>query len=265
MEILTEQQHRALAFISAANSGGYSPTSDELDRWLSRPTSNNGAGKLMDMLGVRAVNALMNPYGTAEPVADHLSYVGWVAGYPGLRLTALGKALLRATEKEQESGPSVVILDNNDPLAYIQLLGMLSDVRGALLVDPYLDANELLDLMEFTGVERILVGDKDKAKRTRLTALMSKTADPSVELRACGGLHDRSIIAGDGRVWTIGASLNTVSKRKSPTMLVPMPSEAAQAWKAAMEAQWTTASPLVVPALETGSSTEETTTGVTSE
>lgn len=194
--------------------------------------------------------------GSTESTAEHLEYLGWVTNAHTLRLTELGKALLHAAEIDEASQPSVLVLDNEDPLAYVELLGMLSDVKDVLLVDPYLDASELLDLTRFTGVERVLMGDKDKSKRTRVAAFLAKVPDPEVEVRSCSGLHDRMIIAGDGRVWMIGASLNTVSRRKSPTILAPMPSEAAETLRELAERQWAGASPLVQPAPEANPNTK---------
>lgn len=264
MEILTETQHRALAFIAAANAGGYGPSTEELTRWLSNPTPRHSGGYMEQFRSavhnLTAFKSLGDVMGTRESTAEHLGHLRWVTDdLTSLRLTPLGQALLRSAEMDEASQPTVLVLDSEDPLAYIQLLGVLSDVTGALLVDPYIDANELLDLMEYTSVERILTGDKDQAKRTRVTALLAKTPAPSVEARYCSGLHDRMIVADDGRVWTIGASLNTVSKRKSSTVLTPMPPEAAATLKSLAEKQWTTASPLAPPALEPGPSTEAST------
>lgn len=87
---------------------------------------------------------LVNP---AESMIQHLIRLTWleevspVAGEtPGLRLTDLGRALLRdvETEDEHEADVSVVVLGRDDPLAYPTLIGQFATAGHGLLVDPIL-------------------------------------------------------------------------------------------------------------------------------
>ncbi len=41
MDVLTEEQHRAIAFLHAANEGGYAPSHEEVEAWLHKPVLAN--------------------------------------------------------------------------------------------------------------------------------------------------------------------------------------------------------------------------------
>lgn len=84
----------------------------------------------------------------AETVIGRLIRLAWLSeaaapggSEPGLRLTDLGRALLRdvMTGDEDDEDVSVVVLGLSDPLAYPILVGQLAAAGPGLLVDPYLN------------------------------------------------------------------------------------------------------------------------------
>lgn len=244
MRILSDDQRHVLAFVQAANDGGIEPTSEDVEAWLAEPTPTS------DMLGGWVGRHMRTTLGS-KSTTEHALRLGWLAsGSQGrhLRITPLGRALLRSHYNEPDATEAVLIADNRDPLAYPRLIGALTDVGPGLLVDPYLDAQELLDIVEHTQLERVVVGQKDKAKTTRLRlALKNPEIAAKVEIRASSEVHDRMVISATGAVWLIGASLNTVSRRSSFTTLTPMPGAAADVLRNRVEECWSSASALTLP------------------
>lgn len=249
MDVLTETQHRALAFVAAANSGGYAPTPAELENWLKRATPRRRGGIIgsgfADLVGLDAANML---YGPAESHANHMESLGWIRETRdgGAKLTNLGRALLQAADMEEESQGQVVILDNEGPLAYVSLISELSGIGDGLLIDPYLELEHLLDLEQHTSITRTLISDKhSKTQRgVQIKVFQEKRRDMGIDVRAIGGLHDRIVLAEDGRVWTLGMSLNGVSRQKSFTVLTPLPDRASRPLANWAETCWQDASPV---------------------
>lgn len=246
MDVLTKDQHRALAFIAAANFGGYAPVENEVDKWLSEPQPENTYAALQKIL---TKSKLLQPNKT---VTSHLIQIGWVRkdNSTRLSLTGLGEALLRHAESQEIEGVTVVMLDDQDPLAYAHLIGALAEVGKALIVDPYLDLKGVHDLLEHTQVTRALIKDGAPTQRNQsaIAQYLSGEEDPLLEVRvASSGLHDRFILADDGRVWTIGASMNGIAKRKATTVLTPMPNVVAAELSKQLESQWLKAKPLLSP------------------
>lgn len=88
----------------------------------------------------------------AETMIEHLVRLTWLEEIgaprdedPGLRLTNLGRALIRDVEMDMENDEdvSVVVLGREDPLAYPTLVGQLAASGEGLLVDPYLKLPDL--------------------------------------------------------------------------------------------------------------------------
>lgn len=251
MDVLTESQRRGLAFISAANLGGYEPTLREIELWLDRPTPKRIGGILEAPEWLDEVlshsSEMLN--GVPETTVEHLLQVAWIKGSGGGRykLTSLGRALLTAAEAEEEGHAEVVVLHHENPLAYSSLIGHLSDVGDATIVDPYLDLQAILDLSQHTGVRRAIVGDapRYRPRRTQMAIYLESASSVDMEVRYTGELHDRMVVAEDGRVWTLGMSLNGIQRRKSVTVLTPMPDAAALTLSTDARAWWDQAQPIL--------------------
>lgn len=259
MDVLTERQHRALAFIAAANQGGAAPTAEELHLWLADPIPRRTGG-VMASMAQPSVGALASLFGVSESTADHLVRVRWVRRLRGgLMLTPLGLALMRSADGGEEAADRVVVLKPEDPLAYARLVSQVSDLgEAAILVDPYLDVDQLFKLTQSTGIMQILIGNHDRTKkmRTAIKAYLEGLAECPCEVRTSADLHDRLIVAEDGRVWTLGSSFSGVAKSRTFTVLTPLPGAAAEAVNDYVHRLWADAEVLVgrsMQPLETGS------------
>lgn len=264
MEIFTEAEHRALAFVSAANRGGYRPTTGELHVWLTVPIHRRGQFSQsreqrakMDEVELwyetnypEAANRIADP----EALTGHLIRLMWLEADErnSLGLTPLGRALLRTVEADEGNSevPTAVVLGAQNELAYPMLISRLVEAGRGLLIDPYLRLEQLLDVRTHTSIMRVLISGKLKKEDREAMAVLIKSgaaaADGPIELRVADKdvLHDR-LIVGEGFVDTIGTSLNTVG-RQHPTVLSPLPSAAANTMREQAEKWWADAEPLAV-------------------
>lgn len=249
MEIVSETQHRAMAFIAAANRGGYKPNDQEVGVWMvsSQPRRVGGimSNWLLGMGG--AMQALQ---GVLQSTVNHMEELTWLerSGSGGILLTPLGKALLRATEEEADERLRVVVLDSEDPVSYSSLIGEIAEMGSGMLVDPYLEVQGLVDVWGRTSVRRVLVGDSPKSRGKRVAMavqLGTEEREDPIDVRVASGLHDRLIITDDGGVWTLGKSLNGIQSRKTVTVLSPLPSTAAAQIVSQYQELWTDATPLL--------------------
>lgn len=185
----------------------------------------------------------------AETVIAHLIRLTWlenvtVSGKAGLRLTELGRALLRDHEMDGVTQPdvSVVVLESNDPLAYPLLVGQLAEAGEGLLVDPYLKLDSLHRIVVSTRLTRLLV--TGRRNDTEIAAMQTYLDSPSlsrhIEMRASTELHDRILVTDDETVLTLGTSLNGVGR--TTTVLTPMPPTAGDVLRAKYAEIWNSAS-----------------------
>lgn len=166
-----------------------------------------------------------------ERFIAHLIRLGWIEQTPdtgALSVTPLGLALLRTAEtaEDEHAGPTTVILGKDDELAYPTLIGRIAEAQAGLLIDPYLRLEQLLAVRAYTRISRVLTSRSVAAKDLAAMAVLvnSGGSEDSIELRAAARdvLHDRMIVAADGRIDTIGTSLGTVGG-KYTTVLSPLP------------------------------------------
>jgi hypothetical protein len=149
MQILDNAQHRALAYVSAANRGGYRPTTEELHEWL---TASRPRGRIFNSQIEEIASALKSTWEAVfanstittdpETFAGYLVRLGWVENeHNSLGLTPLGRALLRTAEADEDDNdsPTTVVLGAQDKLAYPMLIRRLAEAGLGLLVDPYLE------------------------------------------------------------------------------------------------------------------------------
>lgn len=207
-----------------------------------RPLSETISSMWGQLYGPTTVRELVKP---AETVIEHLVRLTWLTEatdngqQPGLRLTELGRALLRDCERDAiNQDVSVVVLEGQDPLAYPLLVGQLANAGAGLLVDPYLKLEGLNRVVISTQLTRLLVSGKKNGGV--LSAMETHLASPSlgrrVEVRKSTKLHDRILLAEDGSVFTLGTSLNGVGN--TTTVLTPMPSPAREALREEYERLW---------------------------
>lgn len=261
MEIATTQQHRALAFVAACVGSGYRPTREEVTAWLASPSATEpkywlpafeGFSRTLGWVAGRVAGIEMTSPGESE--VDHLVRIGWLqADRDRLAISRLGSAIYAAATRASvvESGPAIVVLGTDDPLAYPTLVGELADAGAGLLVDPYIRVEQLHTLIQHTHLTRVLV---KRAGRSGLSAdaltmlevfLSSSSLSRPIEVRVSEDpkLHDRLIIREDGGVQTMGASMNTV-EGGTGTVISPVPALAGAVLIDQAEAQWDAARPL---------------------
>lgn len=304
MNILSDEQYRLLAFVSACNGSSYNPTAREVMLWRNNPepakaeyrtvkvepplaglgnisglSSSTLAGlagltgpgsaiqrmldttlstqmrSIQESLGATLGRHLTQPttrqqlVKEAETVIAHLIRLTWleevtVSGKAGLRLTQLGRALLRDHEIDDvtQADVSVVVLESNDPLAYPLLVGQLAEAGEGLLVDPYLKVDGLHRIIQSTRLTRLLVTGKHNA--SEIAAMQTYLDSPSlarrIEMRSSTELHDRILLTDDETVFTLGTSLNSIGR--TTTVLTPMPPTAGDVLRAKYEEIWDTGS-----------------------
>jgi hypothetical protein len=240
VDILIEEQHRALAFIAACNNQSYRPTADQVEDWLDEP-------------------ATATPYGLLRKwtvfsrgmVTEQLVRLGWVfedVRNGELYILALGRALLRDADAKTAEvvAATTVVLDAKDPLAYAALMSELASAGAGLLVDPYVRREQLLHIVQDTKLERVLVGQN--LKRSELDGLRAMLGylppGRRLELRIAEDAHDRYLKAEDGSVSIIGSSMGTVSGQKSTTVITPFPEDSHEMIGKMLEDRWDSAEPL---------------------
>lgn len=184
-------------------------------------------------------------YAPDKPVESflaHLRRLNWIERDQRRRygVTQLGYALLRAEAATNDEGEeeSVIVLAAEDELAYGRVLGIISECGEALILDGYLDAQELVHILKDSTASRFLVNRKLGAGRMTQLALMIRltpASDGIVRELRCADFHDRYVI-GEDRVYGLGSSLNGVGK--SMTTLIQMPDAAARAIRAEAEDLW---------------------------
>lgn len=178
-----------------------------------------------------------------EKFLAHLRRLGWIEPDNRCRygVTLLGHALLKAegSTDATEEDATVMVLSAEDDLAYGHVLGVIAECGEALIVDGYLDAQELLHILVDSNATRFLVGNKLSKARLAELAIRIRLSSPNDhgairELRRTN-LHDRYLI-GDHKVYGLGSSLNGVGK--SMTTLVEMPDVAARSIRDQAEEWW---------------------------
>lgn len=245
MKILNEQQHRALAYVRCCETGGHAADKADVARWLNKPQP---LSPLDIAAGLTVLRELQGTSG--KQVVEHAVSVGWLmSGTPAAKLTPLGRAVLQGLEIEAADTDQVqfVVIDKDDPLSYPLLVGALADLGKAMLIDPYLEVQHLDELMRRTSINKFLIRQEggDSRRSAITTYLSSPAVSGMVSVRTAPGLHDRLVIADDGRAFSLGISLNGIHKHLS--MFVPVPSQAAPALQNHYASLWERGAELVEP------------------
>lgn len=238
---------------SSGSPGGYVHATRHGDRPDDRGRDKRGPSPIQKYL-LPSLSSIMSEQKlvkAAETLVQHLVRLRWLEEVPGpredvgLRLTELGRSLLRAneTDGDTDGGVSVVVLGKDDPLAYPTLVGQLAAVGPGLLVDPYLKLEDLHMIVVSTRLTRLLVSDKPPngvVVSSMRAYLDSASLARRVEVRASTELHDHVLIADDGDLLTVGTSLTGVGRRT--TVMTPIPSPARESLKDVYEQLWKDAS-----------------------
>lgn len=192
-----------------------------------------------------------------ETVVQQVQRFRWVRASStgvGLVLTALGLALLRA-DTDQSAASEVTVLDGEDPLAWGALVGTIAEIGECLIVDPYLKAEQFLDIAKFTGTTRVILRRPAKERELVSWRIHQALPDVSVDIRIVDPqlIHDRYIV-GENAVYGLGCSLSGVGRK--PTTLVPMTGPVADHIRSIVEGWWEVAEPVGDPPLPEGGTTQ---------
>lgn len=249
MEIVPESTHRLLAYVGALNQQGVNPHPSFVEEFATQPDrKSESAGGLNRSLELLKQTILFGPP-SLESAVDHMYRLGWAHNDRGVALTVIGRALLKALNapaiEDLNSDVFEFVLDKDNPFAYAQTIGALSNIEDGLLVDPYFRLEQLLDIAELDNVTRILIGTRlKKAEYEALShALAAIGEQRAIEVRKAGDLHDRYLIPRtDGQALMLGCSIGGIGKKVST--LTTLSTLSTRALRDAHETIWDDAEPV---------------------
>jgi len=212
-----------LELVRALNAAGSYPTLEDVDKFArAEPPRNGYFGASLS-----AVYGLAFGRGTPEgEVGRYIAEAGLVHRHlstNGVEISDLGRGLLAATnENEQDPAsrfdparPVEVVGRLSDPVVYARLLIEIQKLDEAILVDPYLPPDDLLQVVELGNVTKILTVDQDaagikRADRKSQLAIALGASQNGAELRLAADkkdVHDRVALPLSGQGLMIGTSL----------------------------------------------------------
>ncbi len=206
-----------------ASDHGVGPTPVELDAFATRPDQirRRHGGTLSAALGgaglLRSVRELTGTV-EVESFSEYLLRVGWIQDRGGrLIVTPLGASIRRALDAESSSVDEVLhaLIDPEDEYAYARVLSRIADVPDALVVDPYLKLEGLIDLRGLPNVRRILTSDERQKNLAKIGTFKAVQPRDELDLRYLKShrMHDRYVIPPEGSALQLSTSLNSVGTR----------------------------------------------------
>lgn len=169
--------------------------------------------------------AVSNAYGSSyllepgETWAEYFLRVKWAVGdSSAMMITQLGRTVLTDLGREQVSmdsdEPLHVLIEPEDPFAYIRVFASIASHRDGLLVDPYLEVEQVLDVLKVPSIRRILTGSsKQRMHPLMAMALGRLEGPPELRWADASRLHDRFFLPDAGGMLMLGSSLNSIAKR----------------------------------------------------
>lgn len=226
MEIVGEAAHRLLAYVEAVQRQGHALTLDEFNAYdygherLIKVSGNSRLAKSIQLLQNSVSEAMWGEgHRDVESTIEYLTRLRWLSTEAGIvTITSLGKAVLREANSplpDSDVGSTLeVVIDPNNPFAYAQLMSKVSGFEACMIVDPYLDLDQLTTLMSFQSVTKILTSNKHARKNKPVFSLVLADA-PHLEVRMAQEklLHDRLVIPSEGKAMVLGSSLNSITRR----------------------------------------------------
>jgi hypothetical protein len=246
VQIADEDAYALLAYIEGVARHGYALSTDELEHYAEgRERKIFQRGELAAQFA-KSVAASAAPWaGTVrvETSSEWLTRLGWIASQKdGLQITGLGRAVLRELQQQElkEELPLDVTLSPDDPVAYARVIERIAKHRNAMLVDAYFRLDDLLTLVQYTSVARILTSTRGKDGPSRVAGLATGVTqlklDRPFEIRTTDDIHDRFVIPRTGDVDSLGTSLTGVGKRLS--VMVRLKEPTASLIRTRHEAAW---------------------------
>jgi hypothetical protein len=110
---------------------------------------------------------------------------------------------------------SDIVLNSEDPIAFARVVQRIAETGPGLLVEPYFRLDDLMPIVYYTQVARVLTSERTKpTERDGLKLGVERLVlDRPFEVRVAGReLHDRYVIPEAGGAQFIGASLNRLGQ-----------------------------------------------------
>lgn len=240
MELANKRAAQVMNMIAAVNAQGHRPSRSEINRYGASPDRlvtefdpyHDERGEFWDI----------------ETYSTYLERLIWVEFVDdAAALTPMGLAVLRAMQDEgklDSVGVLETVLENGDPFAYARAIAVLADIPDALIVDPYIRLEGLMDIMPLSSVTRILTSDErgKRGKKAHLFALANAARPGNRQIRIAdvSRLHDRYFIPGTGPVRMISTSMNSIGSRIG--VITPLGASASQAVRVEHEKIWSESS-----------------------
>lgn len=250
MRILTDRQYALLAYIDAAERGGYHPSTSSVMEWL----GDRLKPSLMESkaLWQRPARQILQDAMQREDELVQVKRFGWVqtseeSGWQGARwsLTELGRAMLKSTAREERTRDSLTLaVDDGASLAVSHLNPVLVDYADALLVDPALDLEQVVELALGGRVRRVIMSDMLDMGSREAAGRVLEEMGAQMEVRITNRMPGRYLIGGAGNVAALMASSREATGRSIGTLVVPLPLVAARAVSQEVEKLWSASSPL---------------------
>lgn len=251
MDLVTPSVHLSLTYLDVLNRAGVPLSKDALDAYGHAPNRVEPVTRR----GLSVLTARLEPFGSltetvpGELMSTYLRRLSWIEGGDNdCRISAIGRAVLAHADRpvaDSEDASVSVVIDPEDPLAYLRIFELINEHDGGLLIDPYLKLPGLSDLLEISTVSRVLtsVEGRNEAIFARAIAATESTLEGRSVDRS--RLHDRFFIAAD-KVYVLGSSLNSITRR--PGVVTPiLDPVAVAAISSTYETIWDEARPLVAP------------------
>lgn len=230
MRLISDTDHRVLAYLVALEGQAYHPMPDEV----------NAYAKNADRVTTTTMPAFELAFANILPAAwrgtTHTeTAVQWLVRLKlaqeqngGLYSTRLGRALLAAANEQEamlESSPTIaIVLKQDDDFALAMVMAKIAEVGSGSLVDPFLHIEGFVQVAQNTKITRIITGPDAGAGRLRALsagrAALDGIVDVVPEIRVADVFHDRYLIPDAGPIWMLGTSLNGVGKKTSAMVQV---------------------------------------------
>lgn len=152
-------------------------------------------------------------------------------------------------QRGADSGGVTVLAAEEGNVDYSTAIGQIAECGDALVVDAYLGPEQLVDLLEFTQVSRVIVDHTDARHQGKVARLgvqlktwRKNNPDRNLELRQAV-CHDRWIVSED-KFYMLGSSLNGIGKSKISSLVEISPA-GAQVLRKYAEELWEEAEPIL--------------------
>lgn len=232
MRFLEEREQEVLAYVEAVHRQGRPLSWRQFTAFASAPKRKKGrtewshTRKITSSLSRMFENIPTEVIEEPESLLDYFIRLGWVQVEPDLEpeseilITELGSAVLRHQETATTPAESdlTIVLDPKDPFSYPRVIGRIADLGESMLVDAYFGLDQLTQIAVRTSVTRVLTSYRKTSEIAALgSALDTMNFERPFDIRVAekGTLHDRYIIAANGRVHFIGTSLSGIGKKPS--------------------------------------------------